>query len=75
MRDRRQTANSDLFLVRVWVRETDKGEREWRGKIQRAVSGEEYYFDDLPQLPDLLRSIIPGYDSRDEQLPDLSVME
>jgi hypothetical protein len=55
----RQTKRSELFLVRLWLDEATDGEIEWRGKVQRAVTGEAYYFQDLPQLPELLRLMMP----------------
>lgn len=50
----RQRRRSDLFLVRLWAEEASDGETEWRGKVQRAISGEARYFHDWSQLVDLL---------------------
>lgn len=55
----RHSKRSDLFLVRVWVSEAGDGDTEFRGKVQRAVNGEERYFHDLPELADVLRSMMP----------------
>jgi len=60
MREVRQPKRSDLFLVRIWVSESTGGETEWRGKVQRSVSGEARYFYDLPELADILRSMMTG---------------
>jgi hypothetical protein len=56
----RQPGRSDLFLVRLWVGEEGDGEREWRGKVQRAVTGEAHYFRDWPELADLLLTMLRG---------------
>ena len=37
---------SHLFMVRVWTEEVDVDQVEWRGKVQRVLSGETVYFRD-----------------------------
>ena len=54
----RQLKRQDLFLVRFWTEEADDGSQEWRGKVQRAVSGEEGYFHDWPELLGLLSEML-----------------
>ena len=55
----RQFSRTDLFLVRVWAEDASDGETEWRGKVQRAVNGETRYFENWPQLLDLLQAMMP----------------
>lgn len=56
MRRHRRYKRSDLFLVRIWARNSDDnlGEAECEGKVQRVVDGETYQFSDWPTLIDLL---------------------
>lgn len=76
MRGSRQLKRSDLFLVRLWAREAGDGETELRGKVQRAVGGEVHYFSDLPELADLLRTMMPGaLTGAEAQLPDPDITE
>jgi hypothetical protein len=45
---------SQLFTLRVWPEETNEGHAEWRGKIQRVVSGETLYFHDWQAMMSFL---------------------
>lgn len=66
----RHSERSDLFLVRVWVSHAG-GDTTLRGKVQHAVNGEEHYFRDLPELPELLRAMMPGRTRRaDLRVPE-----
>lgn len=56
----RQLKRSDLFLVRLWAEEASDGEKEWRGKVQKAVSGEAHQFRDWPELVNLLLEMAGG---------------
>jgi len=55
----RQRERSDLFLVRLWADGSGAGGMEWRGKVQRAVSGEAHYFHDWPEMVELLLAMLP----------------
>lgn len=66
----RQLKREDLFLVRFWAEEANDGAKEWRGKVQRAVSGEEGYFHDWPELLSLLSEMLSatgGPGARDQE--------
>ena len=49
-----QNKRSNLFLVRVWTRNSHdgSGEPEWEGKVQRVVDGESHQFNDWQGLGD-----------------------
>ena len=46
---------SELFSLRLWSEETAEGQTEWRGKVERVVSGETLYFRDWDAMLDFLR--------------------
>ena len=46
---------SELFSLRLWSEETADGNTEWRGKVERVVSGETLYFRDWDAMLDFLR--------------------
>ena len=50
MASRAHDARSSLFTVRVWPEEADGGRVEWRGKVQRVLSGETLYFRDWDMM-------------------------
>ena len=62
MRTPWQYKRTDLFLVRLWPKESedeskagnDSGQVEWHGKVQRVVDGETHPFRSLPGLVDML---------------------
>ena len=56
----RQLGKSDLFLVRLWTEETEEGETAWCGKVQQAVTGEARFFHELPELINVLLSMVPA---------------
>lgn len=43
---REKERKSQLFTLRVWPEELGDGRVEWRGRVQRVVSGEGVYFHD-----------------------------
>jgi len=53
---------SQLFTLRVWPEEVDEGETEWRGKLQRVVDGDTFYFRDWGAMLVLLRQILESPD-------------
>ncbi len=52
---------SQLFLLRVWLRESgeSKGLEDWHGRVQHAVTGEAHYFHGCSELVRVLRGMIP----------------
>ena len=62
MGTRRQYQRSDLFLVRLWLKESDdgsntgqaSGQDRWHGKVQRVIDGEAHQFSSLQGLVDVL---------------------
>jgi hypothetical protein len=50
MANNKRPERSELFLVRVWTETTEAGGRLTRGKVQKAVSGETFHFDDWQGL-------------------------
>ena len=62
MRTPRHYKRTDLFLVRLWPKESadgskagnDSGQVEWHGRVQRVVDGESHLFRSLPGLVDVL---------------------
>jgi hypothetical protein len=56
--------HSNLFMVRVWLEEVDDSHVEWRGKVQRVVSGETLYFREWGSMLAFLRG---------DAIPDLPV--
>ncbi len=64
----RHLKRSNLFLVRLWEEETEEGEREWCGKVQRVVDGESHQFRDWQGLVELLLVMLSG--NRSERSPD-----
>jgi len=61
---RRQIKRSNLFVLRIWSRETDdqdpnEGGR-WQGQVRRAVDGEAHHFDELQGLLDWLKDNLEG---------------
>jgi hypothetical protein len=46
---------SELFSLRLWSEETADGHTEWRGKVERVVSGETLYFRDWDSMLEFLR--------------------
>jgi hypothetical protein len=60
---------SQLFTLRVWTEEVAGGDIEWRGKVQRAVSGETLYFRDWEALLLFLRAPVDQHPS--QQADDL----
>ncbi len=57
---------SDLFLVRLWVKDAGdgSGKVEWRGKVQRVVDGESRQFSSLQNLLDVLRVMLSNSEGR-----------
>jgi hypothetical protein len=62
VRTPRHYKRADLFLVRLWPKESDggsnagneSGQVEWHGKVQRVVDGEAHRFSSLQGLVDWL---------------------
>lgn len=55
------TTRNDLFLVRFWLQDMGSdsdGQNGWGGKVQRAVSGESYEFNDWEALIKALRAML-----------------
>jgi hypothetical protein len=59
---RQHYKRSNLFLVRLWSRDSndgskaggDSGQVQWQGKVQRVVDGEAHQFTSLQGLVDWL---------------------
>jgi hypothetical protein len=56
----RPTAESQLFMVRLWPEDLGSGQTDWRGKIQHVNSGEARYFRDWPTLEAFLDRLTRG---------------
>ena len=41
---------SHLFLVRLWLEESEGGGKQWCGKVQHVVYGEAQYFQNWTSL-------------------------
>ena len=54
----KQYGASSLFLVRMWVEETQEG-AQWHGKLQHVVSGESREFTDWSALVEGMNSMLP----------------
>ena len=62
MGTRQPYRRTDLFLVRLWFKDSDDGSNagidsgqiEWHGKVQRVVDGEAHQFSSLQGLVDVL---------------------
>jgi hypothetical protein len=54
----RRLGKSDLFLVRLWIEETENGAVAWCGKVQRPTTGEANLFHGWPGLIDLLLAML-----------------
>ena len=50
-------AKSGLFLVRLWQEEVGGGQ-EWRGRLLHVTTGKAHSFHDMPELVDLLTSVL-----------------
>jgi hypothetical protein len=56
----------DLFLVRVWQEESERGEEgsdeeveeEWNGSVQRVVDGETRRFNSWQDLAELMLAMV-----------------
>lgn len=57
--DRGQRHQSHLFTVRLWAEDLGDGRAEWRGKVERVMSGEAHYFRDWQTLISLLVTMLP----------------
>ena len=56
----RATAESQLFVVRLWAEDLGQGQTDWRGKIQHVNSGEARYFRDWPTLEAFVEKLTRG---------------
>lgn len=52
------TRQTRLFTLRMWREEADKGQVEWRGKVQALPEGDAYYFRDWPTLITHLQTML-----------------
>jgi hypothetical protein len=59
---RRRYKRSELFLVRVWTQGSGHGSGigAWHGRVQRAVNGEAYQFEDWQGLLRVLSEMLEG---------------
>jgi hypothetical protein len=55
MPPRTREIHSSLYTVRVWIEEVSDGRTEWRGKVQRVITGETLYFHDWDTMLAFLR--------------------
>lgn len=60
-----QTAESQLFMVRLWPEDLGQGQTDWRGKIQHVNSGEARYFRDWPTLEAFVDKLTRGRERGD----------
>jgi hypothetical protein len=75
VRTRRQYNRADLFLVRLWSKESADGSSasnaggpvEWHGKVQRVVDGEAHQFRGLQGLVDALLVLLADNKEREER--------
>lgn len=67
-----QRPRSHLFTVRVWEEEIDRGQTEWRGKIQLMSSGDVRYFRHWVALVPLLVSMLSELESQPEATQETS---
>lgn len=58
MNFRHDDTTTDLYLVRIWRRYSGDGAPGLRGKLQHVVSGATTYFEELPELPKALESLM-----------------
>lgn len=66
MVSRRRSSHSDLFTLRVWPEEGEKGHTEWRGKVQHVTSGEARYFRDWETMLAFLLETLDSSHEKDE---------
>lgn len=61
-----------LFLVRLQGEAIEAGGIEWRGRVQKVVSGETYVFSGWPELIEHLMMMLPDLsDHQGESRPAL----
>lgn len=58
LQDVHEPVPAQLFTLRLWREELDKGYSEWRGKVQHVTSGEVRYFRDWPALVACLQEML-----------------
>ena len=51
---------SQLFLIRVWIREAGGDQPRWYGRVQHVVTGEVHHFQGGAELAEALLNMIPG---------------
>jgi 2-polyprenyl-6-methoxyphenol hydroxylase-like FAD-dependent oxidoreductase len=49
-------ASDQLFVVRMWYERSVLKAGEWRGSVTHVPSGSRWYFSDLAQLNDFVRT-------------------
>ena len=54
--------HSQLFTIRLWREEMGQGQVEWRGKLQRVLNGEAFYFRSWPELIERLEQLAENGD-------------
>lgn len=70
-----QLRRTDLFLVRVWIKDAEAvrevggrgdgdSKPEWCGKVQRVVNGESRQFSSLQDLIDALLTMLSDNEGR-----------
>lgn len=59
---------SHLFMVRLWLENTDSEKPEWRGKVQHVSSGEARYFRDWSTLENFMETLLFLNNSDDKTL-------
>ncbi len=61
MNEERESRNSHLFTLRVWMEDVGNGRVEIRGTLKHVLSGETHHFRDWPALIRYLEaSFAPG---------------
>ena len=55
-------AGSHFFTVRLWHEDLGRGTLEWRGQVQHVLSGEAYWFRQLPELENYLKAMVRTYE-------------
>ena len=60
--------SSELFVMRVWLEESDEGEEEFLGKIQHTTTGESRFFHSLSELRKVITEMMrPEQDTASDQ--------
>ncbi len=58
---------SQLFLLRVWL-DNARGENDWRGRVQHAVTGEAHHFHTCAELRRIVHDMLAA--TKSDQFTD-----